>query len=161
MHKFMQFADYQKARENLSAEIERMAEKQFLSHTEAESLDRKKLKQFFSGKLARRIFASGNVMRELRFVGQCGAELLGDVIEGMEKDSKIALQGVADCVFIENGGAIIVDYKTDYAKDASQLLNRYGGQLALYREILKNSLPTPVAGCIIYSFYLGEEILVK
>jgi ATP-dependent helicase/nuclease subunit A len=160
MHKFMQFASYLAARDNLEAEISRMANERFLSQTEADALSREKLRAFFMSELARRIFASGDVRRELRFMAECGRGLLGDIIPAEEPEAKIVLQGVADCVFFEGGEAIVVDYKTDYVTDENTLLERYSRQLELYAAILGESLGANVKECAIYSFALSKAIVV-
>ncbi len=160
MHRFMQFASYESARDKLESEIKRMEKARYLSPAEAESLDRQKLRAFFTSSLADRIFASADVRRELRFMAECGREILGGIIPEPASDAKIVLQGVADCVFIENGGAVIVDYKTERVKSPDELLERYSGQLGLYRAILGNRLGVPVLQCVIYSFALSREITV-
>jgi ATP-dependent helicase/nuclease subunit A len=160
MHKFMQFASYAAARDDLEAEIARMAGERFLSQAEAESLSRPRLRAFFSSGLARRIFASGDFRRELRFMAECGRELLGETIPQGEPEAKVVLQGVADCVFFERGEAIVVDYKTDYVKDANALLERYSRQLELYAALLGGSLGANVKECVIYSFALSKAIIL-
>jgi ATP-dependent helicase/nuclease subunit A len=147
MHKFMQFAGYESARDNLEGEIKRMKEQVFLSAAEVNSLSRPKLQKFFSSALANRIFKSQKVMRELRFMSEFG----------QDKWQGTMMQGVADCVFIEDGGAVIVDYKTDRVKDMHELLEHYRTQLEFYRDILSESLETPVKACILYSFWLSES----
>lgn len=158
MHKFMQFADYSAARDDLEAEIDRMHKQRFLSVAEAESINRQKLRKFFVSGLAKRIFASHDVRRELKFMAECGRDELGSFMPELDGGAKIVLQGVADCVFIEDGGAVIVDYKTDYVKEPHELADRYAGQLELYRVILADSIGAPVKQCVIYSFALSSEI---
>lgn len=163
LHHFMQFADYQAAARDAAAEIARMERMGFLSKEEAGSVDRRRLNAFFQSSLAARIFAAEKVYRELRFLSEVGEAQLGeytDLFEGASDDSKTAVQGVADCVFIENGEAVIVDYKSDYVKEAEELAERYRIQLALYRKVLAESLGVPVKECIIYSFSLSQEISI-
>lgn len=157
MHKFMQFASYEAARDDLEAEIERMGRQQYLSGAEAEGIQVEKLRCFFASQLAGRIFSSKEVHRELKFMAECGQDMLD--MENLG-DSKIVVQGVADCVFIEDGEAVIVDYKTDRVKTAEELRERYTVQLNLYRRILTGSLGVPVKECILYSFHLSEAIHV-
>lgn len=160
LHKFMQFADYHQAKADLEGEIQRMGKERYLTLAETESLSRKKLHAFFHGSLANRIFASPQVWRELRFLGEYGRDVLGDYLEEMDDAGDITIQGVADCVFVEEGKAVIVDYKTDAASQTEELLERYRVQLSLYRHILSQALPVPVGECIIYSFSLEKEIVV-
>ena len=159
MHKFMQFADYAAARADSPREIARMRERQFLSPVECDSLDQHKLGAFFRSELAQRIFASEKVLRELKFAAECGHDMLGDLVDEIG-DSKVVLQGVADCVFVEDGQAVIVDYKTDRVQDAAELRRRYSAQLELYRRILGGSLGVPVKECVLYSFHLLCQVKV-
>ena len=40
------------------------------------------------------------------------------------------------------------------------LAEKYQEQLRLYRLILQQSLQTPVKECILYSFHLGQQVLL-
>ena len=73
---------------------------------------------------------------------------------------KTAVQGVADCVFAEDGGAVIVDYKTDHVRTPAELVERYRVQLELYRKVLGGALGMPVRECVLYSFALSREIII-
>ncbi|MDO4842782.1 MAG: PD-(D/E)XK nuclease family protein, partial [Phoenicibacter congonensis] len=66
----------------------------------------------------------------------------------------IAVQGIADCIFIENGGAVIVDYKTDRVENEQALIDRYSAQLNLYAKAFEKILNMPIKQKIIYSFHL-------
>ncbi len=52
----------------------------------------------------------------------------------------ITVQGVADCIFEENGGLYILDYKTDYTDRIETLGELYGDQLRLYKKLLALSM---------------------
>lgn len=157
LHKFMQFANYFNAKDNLKSEIERMREYKFLSNGEADSLKEDKITRFFSSGLANRMFNSTQVLRELKFMAEILPEDLED-ISFREPFSSIYVQGVADCVFIEDGKAVIVDYKTDHAKSPEELKDKYKTQLILYEKILAKSLKLEIKESIIYSFHFDREI---
>lgn len=158
LHKFMQFADYEKAAKDPVAEIQRLCQLGFLSTMEAAAVDSKKLQNFFHSALAARIFSAEKVMRELRFLAEAGKEEIGDFLDLLGGESKVVVQGIADCVFIENGGAVIVDYKSDWIASEKDLIDRYRGQLEIYRRLLGQSLGVPVRECILYSFTLSRAI---
>jgi ATP-dependent helicase/nuclease subunit A len=160
MHKFMQFADYEAARDALDREIKRMRAQHYLTEMETESLSKARLRAFFQSTLASRIFSSPRVFRELKFMAEFGRKELSAFIDDMDEESLVAVQGVADCVFIEDGKAVIVDYKTDRVKTERELLDRYAVQLDFYRKILARSLDMPVKECVIYSFSLSCDISV-
>ena len=161
LHKFMQFADYETAKKDPTAELTRMRQLSFLTAEEAAAVDRGALATFFGSPLADRMFASPRVLRELKFISSLGAgEFLGDDATADSQDDSVMIQGVADCVFYEDDALVIVDYKTDRVKDAQQLSERYAAQLYYYRRALQNSLSLPVKQCILYSFALGCEVEV-
>ena len=163
LHKFMQFCDYAAARENPAAEVKRLVDKAYLTETEGESIRVKRIAAFFASPLAERIFRAmerDQVRRELRFLSALGERELGRWREDIRGGETVTVQGVADCVFFEEGQAVIVDYKTDYVKDPEELIERYSPQLTIYRMILEKSLGYPVKECVLYSFGLGKEIRI-
>ena len=98
--------------------------------------------------------------RELRFLAEVGRETLGAYTDLFDAGGKTAVQGVADCVFAEDGGAVIVDYKTDHVRTPAELVERYRVQLELYRKVLGGALGMPVRECVLYSFALSKEIVI-
>lgn len=158
LHKFMQFADYEAAARDPAAETERLARMGFLSALEAQAVDERKLRDFFESPLAARIFSAEKVLREMRFLAEAGRKEIGDFMELPDDESRLVVQGIADCVFIEDGGAVIVDYKSDRVKTPEELARRYRGQLEIYRRVLGESLGVPVKECVLYSFALSRQI---
>ena len=63
-------------------------------------------------------------------------------------------------MFLEEDGAVVVDYKTDRVKTPDELRERYRVQLALYRNALTEALGVPVKECVLYSFALSCEIVL-
>ena len=155
MHSFMQHCDYQKAKNNLNNEAQRMCDLGFLSNSEFESLDYGSLNTFFNSELANRMFVSKKLMREIKFSTFVDAKEIYDINIDNEK---IFVQGIADCVFIENNELVIVDYKTDRVKSEEQLLNRYRKQIEFYAKALEKTLGLPVKTTMLYSFYMNKSI---
>ncbi|MBW7573562.1 helicase-exonuclease AddAB subunit AddA [Caproiciproducens faecalis] len=158
LHTYMQFADYEKARENPQGELLRLVAQGFLTEEQGQAVELARVRSFFEGSLAKRIFASENVLREYRFTVEITA---GDVRPELPEELKnqpVVLQGAIDCAFEENGKLFIVDYKTDKTNHPSQLWERYRAQLALYRLAIEQCTGKKVAGCLLYSFYLNAEI---
>ena len=158
LHTFMQFCDFSAAKSDPAAEIKRLTEKRFITEKQAEVIDPKKVAAFFESELYRRIEKADKVWRELRFLRGISAAKLG--YEGASEDDRITVQGVADCVFEENGKLVIVDYKTDFVEDMEELRNRYSAQLHMYKELLSASLGKPVSETVIWSFRFGKELSV-
>jgi len=159
LHQFMQFADYASASADAAAEVERVTQLGFITQVQRECIDIKQVQKFFASPLYRRIAASQDVRRELRFLSQLQANEIG--FDDADCSDTVTVQGVADCIFIEDGACVIVDYKTDAVKDAQELEQRYSAQLTLYKKIIEESLHLSVKQCILYSFALNMEIPLK
>lgn len=157
VHKFMQYADYENAYNSLDNEINRLLELEFLNKNEVSILDKKLLSEFFTSSLYERISKADKVYREYPFMFSKNA---GDIMETQPKfkDEKVLVQGIADCIIIENGEFTVIDYKTDNVKSEETLIERYASQLSLYLEALEEKLKLSAKEKIIYSFKLGKEI---
>ena len=158
LHKFMQFSDYDRAHENPGAEVERLVQHGFLSEAEGKAVDQKRVSAFFQSALARRMLQSETLLREYKFTfflpaGECDEGLPAEVA-----NEQVLVQGIADCVFVENGRLVIVDYKTDRVSDEAALAGRYRAQLSVYRRALAECIGLPVGQTLLYSFHLGKEI---
>ena len=105
--------------------------------------------------LAARMFAADELLREYAFMAS--AAKCPSAKRYSFGDEAAMLQGIADCIIIEGGSAVLVDYKTDHVKTADELIKRYHRQLELYTEMLDGLVP-PIKDRIIWSFSLGCEI---
>lgn len=159
-HKFMQFSDYAAARADIESELARLVDGGFLSEDEGKAVNVSAAKRFFMSSLAERIFASDNVMREKKFAALFPAKFFYPELTGEAAEEKIVVQGIADCVFVEDGKLVIVDYKTDTGVDAEALLDRYSAQLGIYREALSQALGMPVKETLLYSFFMNSTVKV-
>lgn len=159
-HKFMQFSDYAAARADIESELARLVDGGFLSEDEGKAVNIDAAKRFFMSPLAERIFASDNVMREKKFAALFPAKFFYPELTGEAAEEKIVVQGIADCVFVEDGELVIVDYKTDTGVDAEALLDRYSAQLGIYREALSQALGMPVKETLLYSFFMNSTVKV-
>lgn len=159
-HKFMQFSDYAAARADIESELARLVDGGFLSEDEGKAVNVSAAKRFFMSSLAERIFASDNVMREKKFAALFPAKFFYPELMGEAAEEKIVVQGIADCVFVEDGKLVIVDYKTDTGVDAEALLDRYSAQLGIYREALSQALGMPVKETLLYSFFMNSTVKV-
>lgn len=159
-HKFMQFSDYSAARANIESELARLVDGGFLSEDEGKAVNIGAAKRFFMSPLAERIFASDNVMSEKKFAALFPAKFFYPELTGEAAEEKIVVQGIADCVFVEDGELVIVDYKTDTGVDAEALLDRYSAQLEIYREALSQALGMPVKETLLYSFFMNSTVKV-
>lgn len=158
LHSFMQFCDYTAAQADLEQERERLVKQGFLSREEGDAVELARVQAFFRSSLARRILGAKQILREYRFTVEIPArEVQSGLPEALAREP-VVMQGAVDCAFAEDGGLVIVDFKTDHTKDAAALWARYAAQLALYRRALALCTGLPVKECLLYSFYLNREI---
>ena len=158
-HRVMEFIDFNKAGE-LDAELERLYEWQYLSEREYNAVPRDKIKAFFESDIFARIKKSPLVKREMRFLTELPAnKLLASPDKAFENEN-IIVQGAVDLCFEEDGGIVVLDFKTDHAEDGEALRSAYGGQLAIYALACEKIFEKPVKQTVIYSFALSKEINV-
>lgn len=157
-HKFMEFFDYSEHTLDIDAQIEKMLRENRLTEDEAKVLEKNKLRQFFESDIAKRIANSPMLLREKKVtVAIRAAEIYPD-IDKNSADEKIVIQGYVDCAFEEDGGLVLVDYKTDRRVDDDDLRKRYRKQLKLYEYALHECTGMKIHGTVIYSFDLGKCI---
>ena len=151
MHRFAQHADILLARTNLEVEIHRLDSE---GKIDRQLLDIAAIEKFIFSDVANMIINSEKVYTEKDFlVPYSASAALGD---SRYCDDEILVQGVMDCV-LQNGDEItIIDYKTDFIHNISQLKTRYEKQLELYRHGAKQLFDTDKVKCILYSFHLDE-----
>lgn len=157
MHAFMQFCKYESAKNSLDDEINRLVNASFITQEQAESLDKAKLSKLFNSSFGERLFSSDSIYREIK-VSSCVPVC---EVEDTEFTDSVLIQGIADCVFEENGELVLVDYKTDKVENEEQLLDRYKKQVAFYRNAVEKTLNKPVKEALLYSFYLDKECIYK
>ena len=160
-HKFMQFSNYAAARAGIESELARLVDGGFLSEDEGKAVNIGAAKRFFMSPLAERIFASDNVMREKKFAALFPAKFFYPELTGEAAEEKIVVQGIADCVFEEPEGLVLLDYKTDRVKTEEELLARYRQQLMFYKTAVARTLQKPVHAVYLYSFCLSKPCEYK
>lgn len=158
MHAFMQFANYAHAATALPNEIRRLTDESFLSPEQAASLDIPRLSAFFKSDVYARMCRASRCLREYHFTFQKPAAELDDAVT--DPLAVTVIQGIADCVFEEPDGLVVVDYKTDRVQTAGELTERYAPQLAIYRCALQTIFEKPVKECLLYSFALQTTVRV-
>lgn len=158
LHNFMQYCDFAAAKIDLPAEINRLVSKRFITKVEAEVLDTKKIAAFLCSPLYARMEVASGLFREYKFLHFIKAGEVDSELEGEFADKQILIQGIADCIMVENNHITIIDYKTDFEKDEQVLIERYRNQLKTYKGAVENAFNLPVSQCLLYSLSLGREI---
>jgi ATP-dependent helicase/nuclease subunit A len=166
-HRALELLDYSMRKnllkngtDSVLAWIHSLTESGALSREDAGLINPRQILGFLRSSLAGRMEAAdqaGMLFREQPFVMGCSADR---VSEGLPKEETVMIQGIIDAFFMEEGSLILVDYKTDRVSSADELIMRYNTQLELYAEALGRAYEVPVREKIIYSTFLGKEILL-
>ena len=119
------------------------------------------LGQFFAGETGMRLLAADEVKREWPFnVLLRASEALTETEAAGMPDGEMLVQGSIDCCFMENGGWVLLDYKTDRSDDAAALTRRYRNQLRLYALALERITQIPVREIRLCLLRSGEALEV-
>ena len=158
IHLAMQYLplDTEPTEEAVRSQVRMLEQQRLLTPEQAEAVDAKSIAAFLRSPLAARIRSAERVWREYRFALLMPAERYAKDAEGEE----LLLQGVADCVFEENGSLTVVDFKTDRvtAEETLQRAELYRPQLQAYSDALSRIMEKPVSQRILYFFRSGTEI---
>ena len=158
-HKIMEHLDIRSLTDEASAaaEIARMRRGGLLSREEAAAVPAAEVLALFGtplGERIRRADAEGRLFREQPFILGVPLSEIDPAHEGSRE--RILIQGIIDLCFEEEGRLILVDYKTDRASGAEELIRRYRTQLHYYRRALEQATGKKVAETYIYSTFLNE-----
>ncbi len=160
-HRFMQYSDYHLASADIESEISRLSELGLFTEKEANAINRESISAFFDSDVFSRLRISNNVMREKQFIVRFCDISVDEALKEIYNNTDGMLQGIADCLFEEEDGYVLIDYKTDRVKIPEELLARYSKQLELYKAAFGALLDKPVKSAYIYSFVLKKGIEIK
>lgn len=116
---------------SVNLELDRMIKKEMITEEEREVVDIEGIVSFFKSELGKRLLKSEEIYREKEF---------------LMRENDTLIDGIIDCYFIENGGIVLVDYKTDEKVDEK----KYEAQLLIYKTALENIYKMPVIQSNIY-----------
>jgi ATP-dependent helicase/nuclease subunit A len=142
----------------IQTQIGQMVQKQILTPEQAEAADIAKIEAFYCSALGKRLCNAKNVYRELPFGMSIDAgRLYPDV-----KNETVFIQGIIDCIFEEEQGLILLDYKTDHlgSRIDEKRMSSYQKQLQFYREAVETILKQPVVETFLYFTATGDTIQV-
>ena len=115
------------------------------------------IRAFTRSPLFSRMARSARVEREWSFVCPTPANRLFDV----DSETPVLLQGVIDACFIEDGGWVLLDYKTDRVDgDPAAYAKKHEKQVALYADVLERLTHIPVRERFIVLLGADAEVRV-
>jgi ATP-dependent helicase/nuclease subunit A len=160
-HRALELLDFGKVRtrEDLKNALEGFGRDQRMDEESLALLSEESLMVFLNSSLGKRLAAAGaagRLKKEQQFVVGIPAR---DMNAG-DSDEWILLQGIMDAYMEEDGGLVLVDYKTDHIRPGEEkvLVERYQMQMDYYERALEQMTGKRVKEKIIYSMALGKEI---
>lgn len=129
--------------------LEGMKAKAMLTAAQAETVDAASIAAFFVSELGSRLLAARWVKREVPFSRTVPAERVHPqaAADPAAAAEPVLIQGVIDCLFEDEHGLVLLDYKTDriIREDWEAAAERHRFQLELYAESVGAILGRPVA----------------
>jgi ATP-dependent helicase/nuclease subunit A len=169
MHTVMQhisFADGTPDEQTVSVLLEDLVRKEILTEEQKTSISVGDIIRFFDGELGQRMLKTKNIQREIPFSMSVPLREISDTGDESVEET-ILVQGVIDCVFRDEKGLVLLDYKTDGIHDrykngfeeAKDILeNRYKVQIELYTRALESIWKETVSEKYLY-FFDGGHLL--
>ena len=162
-HKLLELLDFSKDydEDTLASAIANFVSHGFMSEEMGACIRIQDILAFLDSSIGKRMQAAcrkGTYHAEQPFVMGFDAKKIYTEIDSEEC---VLVQGIVDVYFEEDAQLVVLDYKTDKVRHASELVERYHAQLEYYAEALEKLTGTPVKEKVIYSFTLQEEILCE
>ena len=139
--------------------------KEFATKEQVNEIRVDQILSFFESELGQRLQKAKSVRKEIPFTMAFPAhEAYQDWQDG---DENILVQGIIDCLFEDEHGLVLLDYKTDTITDRFKngfeeaepvLKNRYEKQIQLYTRAVEQILKRKVTERYLF-FFDGTHIL--
>ncbi|GGG10764.1 helicase-exonuclease AddAB subunit AddA [Paenibacillus abyssi] len=149
-------------RETLEQTVQRMLDCSLLTAEQAEAIDLNAVEGFFTSELGTRLQRAGWIRREVPFssalpAGHVHRSVMDDRILSEET---VLIQGVIDCLFEDEQGLVLLDYKTDRILNGrwEETAERHRFQLELYVEAIGGILGRNVDESYVFFFDGGHSV---
>jgi len=170
LHLAMQFIDFEKCSDtdSIAAEIDRLRNQRILSSAQAESIDVRKIYDFFTSELGKKLLNAKHINREFKFSLLCDKSVYETgskavAIRDIKGDS-VLLQGVIDCYFeLSDGSIAVLDFKTDNVNEAyiNRYVKNYEDQIKSYAYALERITNKRVSECYLYFFKADRAVKLQ
>jgi ATP-dependent helicase/nuclease subunit A len=167
LHLVMQHVDFTKPinEETIKEQLMWMVDHELLTIEQIQVIDPLLIVQFFQSPLGKRILNANMVKREVPFTLALPAKEVYK--DWQDEDESIFIQGVIDCIFEDENGLVLIDFKSDGITDRFKggfeqakpiLENRYKVQVDLYTKAIEKIWKRRVAERFLF-FFDGAHIL--
>ncbi|MBS4188825.1 helicase-exonuclease AddAB subunit AddA [Bacillus sp. FJAT-49705] len=167
MHMVMQHVDFSKEPTDLSIvlKMEEMVQKELLTAEQCEAIDPDLIIQFFKTDIGKRMMQAKDIKREIPFSVSFPTSDIYHEWEG--ENEHVLIQGIIDCLFEDEHGLVLLDYKTDgitnrfkggFAEAKPVLEERYRVQIDMYSKALEKILKREISERYLF-FFDGAHII--
>ncbi|MBY0121077.1 helicase-exonuclease AddAB subunit AddA [Bacillus sp. S/N-304-OC-R1] len=169
MHMVMQHIDLnqQITVDSIADKMNEMVQNELLTNEQREAIDPDLIEQFFHSDLGKRMVRAKEVKREIPFSISFPASEIYPQWKGEEE--AVLIQGIIDCLFEDEQGLVLVDYKTDQINDRFKggmaearpdLEDRYRVQIDMYGRALEQIFKREVNERYLFFFDGGHTIKI-
>lgn len=137
-------------KEDLILQVQKMQSQEILTPLEAKEVKYSLILNFLKSDLGQRLAKSKAIYREIPFSFNLPVKEIYEELDGMEQES-ILIQGAIDCLFREDDGLILLDYKT--GKKQNQEMDF--AQMKLYIRAIENITKEKIKEAYVYYLRLG------
>ena len=130
-------------------EANRMRTAGILTEEEYSLIRLRGVASFLKSDLGRRMLKSPEIRREASFTMQ------------ISPNAPTMVQGIVDCVFLEDGEWVLIDYKTDRDTDPATFVPRHASQMNWYRKALERLTLTKVREMWLFALRAGKAYPVR
>lgn len=146
--------------ELLKETLARMLDRKLLTAKQAEAIDLPSILAFYESEIGARLLRAAWVRREVPFSCMFPANRVYARADRELEGEPILIQGVIDCLFQDEQGVVLLDYKTDriFMKEWDKAAERHRFQLELYAEAIEATLERKVDELYLY-FFDGSQFV--
>ncbi|WP_420799840.1 helicase-exonuclease AddAB subunit AddA [Paenibacillus paridis] len=146
--------------QRLKETLDSMIERRMLTRMQSEAINLPAVAAFFDSELGQRLLQAGWVRREVPFSSMFPASRVYPDAEDSLTKEPILIQGVIDCLFEDDAGVVLLDYKTDRIHNGqwTEGAERHRFQLELYAEAIESVLGRKVDECHVFFFDGGQSV---
>lgn len=173
VHKVLELISFEKPldQNEIKEFVLGLPEAGYMTESEAEAVDCRKIAAFFSSETGRRACSAQWLRKEWPFtLRKKKEEILAmaasdEIRENMQDlADEVLIQGIIDCCFRDEQGIVIVDYKTDWvdrknkAAAVARIREEYRRQLELYAEVVERALGERVSMKLLFLLDSGDAV---
>lgn len=144
----------------INESVEKMLQLKLITSLQAQVINRKAIASLFQSELGYRMQHATWLKRELPFAFMLPAREVHPELETETRNEQIFIQGVIDCIFEDERGLVLVDYKTDriFKNNWEQKAEDHRFQLEMYARGIEMILHRKVDEIYLFFFDGGQAV---